>query len=140
MRCDQHIGEFVKRAARRPPLRLGRGGILPPYIERGLAEVALFKSSVERILIDDARPADIDQQRARLHQGEPACIDQPCRFRRERAGDQNRVAQRRMRSRSASGKTVSPSRAPASDLAGQAHFIRVKKKGTGAMSGEGRVR
>ena len=30
------------------------------------------------------------------------------------------------------------SRAPASDLAGQAHFIRVKKKGTGAMSGKQR--
>jgi hypothetical protein len=28
--------------------------------------------------------------------------------------------------------------APASDLAGQAHFIRVKKKGTGAMSARGR--
>jgi plastocyanin len=37
---------------------------LPPYIERGAAEVAVFQRSVEGILIDDARPRDVDQQRA----------------------------------------------------------------------------
>ena len=41
MRRDQHVGQFMERAPRRPPIRLGLGGILPPYIERGAAEVAI---------------------------------------------------------------------------------------------------
>ena len=37
VRRDQHVGQFVERAARWPPVRLLRGGVLPPHIERGAA-------------------------------------------------------------------------------------------------------
>src|SRR5215831_14544238 len=39
VRRDKHVREFVERAARWPPVRLGRGGILPPDIECGAAQV-----------------------------------------------------------------------------------------------------
>jgi len=94
MRRHQHVGQFMERAPRWPPLRLGLGGILPPYIKRGAAQVTVLKRGVKRILIDDRRPRDIDQQRPRLHQGKPAGIDQSCRLRRKRASDQDGVAQR----------------------------------------------
>jgi hypothetical protein len=94
VRGDQHVGQFMERAPGRSPLRLGLGGVLPPDIERGAAEVIVFKRGVEGILIDDARPRDIDQQCARPHQGKPAGVDQSCRFRRKGARDQDRVAQR----------------------------------------------
>jgi hypothetical protein len=44
--------------------------------------------------LDDGRPRDVDQQRARFHQGEPAGVDQSFGFRRKGAGDQDGVAQR----------------------------------------------
>src|SRR5215468_2936331 len=53
---------------RRDGLRSGLGGILPPHIERGAAEMPLFQRRIKRVLVDDRRPRDIDQQRARLHQ------------------------------------------------------------------------
>ena len=40
----------------RAAVRLGRGGILPPYVERGAAELSILERGVERILIDDRRP------------------------------------------------------------------------------------
>jgi hypothetical protein len=61
MRRHQHIGQFMERAARWPPIWLGLSGVLPPYIERGAAKRAVFERGVERILIDDARPRDANQ-------------------------------------------------------------------------------
>jgi hypothetical protein len=57
MRRHQHVGQFVERAARRPPLRLGLGGVLPPYIERGAAKVTVLKRGVKRILTERCAPA-----------------------------------------------------------------------------------
>jgi pilus assembly protein TadC len=54
MRRDQHVGEFVERAPGWSPVRLGLSGILPPYIECGPAEVAIFERGVKRILVGDA--------------------------------------------------------------------------------------
>ena len=67
VRRDQHVGQFMERASRRPPLPLGLGGVLPPHIERGAAEAVILERGVERILVDDRRPRDVDQQRAGLH-------------------------------------------------------------------------
>jgi hypothetical protein len=50
MRRDQHIRQFMERSARRPPLWLGRCGILPPHIERGAAKAVVFQRGIERIL------------------------------------------------------------------------------------------
>jgi hypothetical protein len=36
-------------------------GVLPPDIERGAAEMALFQGGIQRILVDDRRPRDVDQ-------------------------------------------------------------------------------
>ena len=72
---------------------LGRRRILPPHIERGATEAPVLQRGVERILINDCRPRDIDQKRARLHQGEAPAVDQPLRLRRQRASDEDRVAQ-----------------------------------------------
>ena len=83
-----------EQPSRRPAVRLGLRGILPPDIERGAPEMTVFQSRIKRIFVDDRRPRDIDQQRARLHQGKAAGVDQPFRFRRQPAGDKDRVAQR----------------------------------------------
>jgi hypothetical protein len=56
IRRHQHIGQCMERATRRSPVRLGLGGILPPYIKRG----------VERILVDNARPATLISSSARI--------------------------------------------------------------------------
>jgi len=65
-RRDQHIRQFVEGTARGPPLRLGLGRVLPLDIERGAAEMTIFQRRVERVLVDDRRPRDVDQQRTRL--------------------------------------------------------------------------
>jgi len=91
MRRHQHVRQFVERAARRPPLRLGSGGTLPPHVERGAAEVAVLERGVERVLVHYARPRDVDRQRARLRQGEAVGVDQSSRLQRQRAGDDDRV-------------------------------------------------
>jgi hypothetical protein len=39
-------------------------------------------------------PRDIDEQRAGLHQGKATGVDQAFRFRRQRAGNEDRVAER----------------------------------------------
>ena len=83
MRRDQHIRQFMERSPRRPAVRLGRGGVLPPHIERGAAQMAVLQGDLERILVKDRRPRDIDQQRARFHQGKAAGVDQSFRFRRQ---------------------------------------------------------
>src|SRR5215831_13292681 len=46
-----------------------------------------YERSVERLLVDDGRPRDIDQQRTGVHQGEATGVDQSSGFRREAAGD-----------------------------------------------------
>jgi hypothetical protein len=55
--------------------RLGAGGILPPHVERGTPDVAVFECGIRRVLFHYARPRDVDQQRARLHQGNAAGVD-----------------------------------------------------------------
>jgi hypothetical protein len=50
----------VERAARRAPLRLGGGRILPPHVERSTTKMAIFKSVVERIFVNDRRAGDVD--------------------------------------------------------------------------------
>jgi hypothetical protein len=69
MRRDQHIGEFMERPSRRPAVRLDLGGILPPHIQRGAAEMAVFQRRIKRILVDDRRPRDVDQQSAPASSG-----------------------------------------------------------------------
>ena len=66
VRRDQHVGQFVERTPRWLPLRFGLGRVLPPYIERGAAEAPLFQRRIKRVLVDNRRPRDIDQQRAWL--------------------------------------------------------------------------
>ena len=94
MRRDQHIREFMERPSRRPAVRLGLRGILPPDIKRGAAKASIFERRIKRILANDRRPRHIDQQRARFHQGKAAGVDQPFRLRGEPARDKDRVAQR----------------------------------------------
>src|SRR4051794_35104106 len=53
VRRDQHIRQFMERAARRPAIRLGGGGVLPPDVERGPAEMTVFERLEERVLVDD---------------------------------------------------------------------------------------
>src|SRR5690348_16078432 len=60
MRRDQHIREFMERPPRRPAVPLGRGGVLPPDIESGSAQMAVLQGSVERILVNDRGPRDVD--------------------------------------------------------------------------------
>jgi len=105
---------------------------LPPYIKRGAAKVAVF--GVEGILIDDARQRDIDQQRARIHQGKPAGIDQSCRFRRKGAGDQDRVAKRQHAVEVAQGKTVSAAAGSATGLQLAARTWHLTPAGRSATS------
>jgi hypothetical protein len=70
-----------------------RGSILPKYtIERTAAKVANPEHSIKRTLIDDPRPRDIDQQRARFHRGNATGANQPNPLWRESAGDHNRFA------------------------------------------------
>src|SRR4051794_22727314 len=68
VRRHQDIRQFVKRQTRAAALRVVRAPMLPPDIERGAAELLVAQCRVQSFLVDDRGAADIDQERARLHQ------------------------------------------------------------------------
>src|SRR5262249_56990344 len=107
MRRDENVWQLMEWSARRSPLRLGLRGILPPDIKRGAAQVAVFQRGIERILIDNRRPRDIDQQCTWLHQREASGVDQSSRLRCQPAGDEDGVAQRQHAIEFGQRKTVS---------------------------------
>jgi hypothetical protein len=61
MRRDQHIGQLMEGASRGSSGRFGGRGILPPDIQRGATEMPLLKRVIDRILIDDRSPRDVDR-------------------------------------------------------------------------------
>src|SRR6185369_6456002 len=65
----------------------GAARVAVPDIERGTGEASACERIVERMLIDDLRARHIDQISRRLHETEPAGIDQVASFSRERQGD-----------------------------------------------------
>src|SRR6266496_726812 len=68
--------------------------MVPPDIERGAAEPIGAQCLIERLLVDDRRAADVDQERGRLHQRQSPGVEQPLGLRPEPGRDQQRIASR----------------------------------------------
>src|SRR5439155_16195898 len=71
-----------------------RRPMLPPDIERGAADPVAAQRVIKRLLVNDRRAANIDQQRRRLHQRQSAGIDQPSGFRPEAGSNEEHIALR----------------------------------------------
>ena len=76
---------------------VGRQGLRRKDVERRPADSPLPQGGNQCLVDDDGPPGDIDDQRAGLHQADPACIDQAARFRRQRAAEHEDVALRDQR-------------------------------------------
>src|SRR5207248_4830132 len=94
VRRHQHVRQLVEREARRAAVGVLRAPVLPPHIEHGAADPVAAQRIVKRLFVNDRRAANIDQEGGRLHQRQPASIDQPSGFRPEAGGDQQHVALR----------------------------------------------
>src|SRR5579885_2356717 len=94
VRGDDDVGEPVEIVARAAPVGLLRGRVLPPHVERGAGDGAVAQRCVERVLVHHRAARNVDEIRARLHQREPARVDEPRGLRAERGAQRQRVAQR----------------------------------------------
>src|SRR5579862_1831941 len=77
MRRHQHVGQ-LDVAVLRPD------GLVGKHVERRAGEMAVTQRAVERLVIDDRRPRQVQQVRAALHRADAIGADQAVVFRRVR--------------------------------------------------------
>src|ERR1700722_6553140 len=87
VRRAMYVREPMEWESRGPCGGRVRVRILVPDIERGTPKPSLGERHVQRLLIDDLSPRDVDQNRASLHEGELFGADQAACFGGQGAGD-----------------------------------------------------